>query len=81
MNEPKPHPKESDHENKMTKKNLKKMKVTTYTNKTHFHFPWLVKRVLTEAFLCWVISYKFFWDACEITHQLERETKTFLIRV
>ena len=32
------HLNESDHENKMTKKNVKKMKVTTYTNELYLQF-------------------------------------------
>ena len=34
----------SNLENKMTKKHLKEIKVTTYTNKVHFHFQWLNPR-------------------------------------
>ena len=34
MNETKSHSNESDSEDRMTKKDLKKMKVITYTNKT-----------------------------------------------
>ena len=38
MNEPIPHMNESNIEDRMTKKNLKKMKVTTNTNKMHIPF-------------------------------------------
>ena len=31
VNEPRQHPNESNHEDKMTKKDLKKLKITTYT--------------------------------------------------
>ena len=32
MNELRPHSKESDHEDRMAKKDLKELKITTYTN-------------------------------------------------
>ena len=38
MNELRPHPNESDLKDKMTKKYLKELKVTTCTNKVHFPF-------------------------------------------
>ena len=44
MNELRPHPNESGPENRMTKKGLKEMKVTTYTNKVHLPFRWLNHR-------------------------------------
>ena len=41
MNEPRLYPNESDLEYKMTNKNLKELKVTTYINKMHRPFKWL----------------------------------------
>ena len=48
MNEPRSHLDESDPKDRMTKKNLKEWKVTTYTGKVHL----LVKRVLLGRILC-----------------------------
>ena len=62
MNEPRQHLNKSDFEDRMTTKDLKEMKVTTYINKVHFHFWWLnhrnsmVKHALFAAILCWVTS-------------------------
>lgn len=55
MNEPIPHLNESNIEDRMTKKNLKKMKVTTNTNKMHLPFQqinhrnFMIKCVLFEV--------------------------------
>ena len=65
MNEPKPHPNESDPENGMVKKSLKELKVTTYTNNMQLPFWWLnrrnskVKRDLPRTIQCWMTSYEF----------------------
>ena len=65
MNEPRPHLNESDHGNRITKKDLKELKVTTYTNKVHLPFRWLnhmnsiVKHALLRAILSWVTSWEF----------------------
>ena len=56
MNEPRPHLDESDLEDRMIKKGLKELKVTTYTNKVHLPFRWInhrnsmVKRALLGVF-------------------------------
>ena len=69
MNEPRSHPNERDSEDRLAKKGLKELKVTTYTNKMHLQ--WLnhrnskVKRVFLGVILCWVTSWKFSQDACE----------------
>ena len=41
MNEPRLHPNENDHVDRTTKRNVKKIKVTTYTNKINIPFRWL----------------------------------------
>lgn len=38
MNKPRPYRNESNPEDKMTRKDLKEMEVTTYTNKVHLPF-------------------------------------------
>ena len=54
MNKPRPDSNESNPEDRITKNGLKKMKVTTYTNKLHLSFRWfdrmnfLIKRVVLE---------------------------------
>ena len=59
MNEQKSQPNESHLEDRMTKKDLKELKVTTYTNKVHLPFRFLnnrnlmVKRALLRTTLCW----------------------------
>ena len=56
MNELKPYSNKSDFENRMNKKVLKELEVTTYTNKMHFLYRWLnyrnsvIKRALLEKF-------------------------------
>ena len=41
MNELRPYSNESNTEDRMSKKDLKELKVTSHTNKVHFHFGWL----------------------------------------
>ena len=41
MNKSRLHPNKSDHQDRLTKKNLKELKVTSYTNKVHLPFWWL----------------------------------------
>ena len=62
MNESRPHLNENDYEDRMTKKDLKELKVTNYTNMVYLPFRWfnyrnfIVKRVLLGVILYWVIS-------------------------
>ena len=62
MIELKPDRNERDSEDRMTKKNLKKMKFTTYTNKEHIpprwfnHRNFIIKHALLGAILYWVTS-------------------------
>ena len=62
MNEPILHPNEKDPENRIAKKSLNEMKVTTYTNNVYIYFWWfnhrnfIIKHVLLRVILCWVTS-------------------------
>ena len=61
MNEQRPHPNESNLDNRMTKKGLKEIEVTSYTNKCTFLFGGSILGIpnLSKSYL------EIFLDACE----------------
>ena len=58
INKLRPRPNESDFEYRMTEKNIKELKVTTYTNKVHLPYQWfnhknvMIKHVSLRTILC-----------------------------